>query len=42
MARESMNLRGQKFEFDSASKMGADGVPASVKVRGTAPSGDAD
>jgi imidazolonepropionase-like amidohydrolase len=42
MARESMNLRGQIFEFDSAGKAGADGMPASVQVRGSSPTGDAD
>jgi imidazolonepropionase-like amidohydrolase len=41
MARESMNLRGQIFEFDSASKPGADGMPATVTIRGSSPTGDA-
>jgi len=41
MARESMNLRGQIFEFDSAGKVGADGMPVSLTIRGSAPSGDA-
>ena len=27
MGRESMNLRGQVFEFDSDGKAGADGMP---------------
>src|SRR5213078_1250388 len=34
MGRESMNLRGQVFELDSAGKTGADGMPASMVVRG--------
>jgi len=41
MARESMNLRGQIFEFDSAGKTGADGMPSSVTIRGSSPKGDA-
>ncbi len=41
MARESMNLRGQIFEYDLASKPGADGMPASIIIRGFSPTGDA-
>jgi imidazolonepropionase-like amidohydrolase len=41
MGRESMNLRGQVFELDSAGKAGADGMPASLTIRGVTPSGDA-
>ena len=41
MGRESMNLRGQVFETDSATKFGADGLPTSVTVRGFTPNGDA-
>src|SRR5438874_13579545 len=41
MGRESMNLRGQVFETDSATKFGADSVPASITVRGFTPNGDA-
>jgi hypothetical protein len=41
MGRESMNLRGQAFETDSATKLGADGVPTSITVRGFTPNGDA-
>ncbi len=41
MGRESMNLRGQVFELDSAEKLGADGLPTSVIVRGVTPNGDA-
>src|SRR5256714_12470711 len=36
-----MNLRGQVFETDSATKLGADGVPTSIIVRGFTPNGDA-
>src|SRR5512133_3069828 len=41
MGRESMNLRGQVFETDSATKFGAEGLPTSVTVRGFPPTGDA-
>ena len=41
MGRESMNLRGQVFELDSAEKIGADGLPTSITVRGFTPTGDA-
>src|SRR5437773_5416749 len=41
MGRESMNLRGQVFETDSATKFGAEGLPTSVTVRGFTPNGDA-
>jgi imidazolonepropionase-like amidohydrolase len=41
MARESMNLRGQIWETDSAGKPGADGQPASLIIRGVSPQGDA-
>jgi hypothetical protein len=41
MGRESMNLRGQVFETDSATKLGENGVPTSVTVRGFTPNGDA-
>lgn len=41
MGRESMNLRGQVFELDSAVKPGRDGMPMTVVVRGVTPSGDA-
>jgi hypothetical protein len=41
MARESMNLRGQVFEYDSSGKPGSDGLPASLEIRGTTPQGDA-
>jgi imidazolonepropionase-like amidohydrolase len=41
MGRESFNLRGQVFELDSSGKAGADGMPASIVIRGVTPTGDA-
>ncbi len=41
MARFSMNLRGQVWEFDYAGKPGADGMPVSMTIRGVTPQGDA-
>jgi len=41
MGRESMNLRGQVFELDSSGKAGADGMPATITIRGVTPQGDA-
>jgi imidazolonepropionase-like amidohydrolase len=41
MARESMNLRGQVWEVDYRGKAGADGMPATLTVRGVTPQGDA-
>src|SRR5438067_11344057 len=41
MGRESMNLRGQVFELDSAEKPGPDALPTSITVRGFTPNGDA-
>jgi imidazolonepropionase-like amidohydrolase len=41
MARESFNLRGQVFDFDSNGKSGTDGMPVSLKIRGVTPQGDA-
>jgi Amidohydrolase family len=41
MARESLLLRGQVFESDSASHVGADGMLDRVAVRGFTPNGDA-
>ena len=41
MGRESMNVRGQVFELDSSGKAGADGMPASITIRGSIPQGDA-
>ena len=41
MGRESLILRGQVFELDSSGKPGADGMAATVEVRGSTPTGDA-
>jgi len=41
MGRESFLLRGQVFETESASHVGADGVPDRVTIRGFTPNGDA-
>jgi imidazolonepropionase-like amidohydrolase len=41
MGRESFNLRGQVFELDSSGKAGADGMPATIVIRGVTPTGDA-
>jgi hypothetical protein len=41
MGRESINLRGQVFELESSGKAGADGMPASLVIRGVTPQGDA-
>ena len=41
MGRESMNLRGQVFELDSTGKLGVDGVPSAIAIRGVTPQGDA-
>lgn len=41
MGRESLNLRGQVWEVDATGKEGADGMPASVTVRGVTPQGNA-
>ena len=41
MERDSMNLRGQKFEMDQATTLGADHLPQRLVVRGFTPNGDA-
>jgi imidazolonepropionase-like amidohydrolase len=41
MARESLLLRGQAFELDSASHLGRDGMLDRVVIRGFTPNGDA-
>jgi imidazolonepropionase-like amidohydrolase len=41
MARESLLLRGQVFEQDSATRDGKDGMPSSIVIRGYTPTGDA-
>lgn len=39
--RESLDLRGQVWEMDVRGVPGADGLPASLEVRGVTPQGDA-
>jgi hypothetical protein len=39
--RESILLRGLTFETDETMRMGADGMPSDVVIRGVTPSGDA-
>jgi imidazolonepropionase-like amidohydrolase len=41
MGRESMNMRGQVWEIDYTGKPSADGMPATMTVRGVTPQGDA-
>jgi len=41
MGRESLVLRGQVFELDSAANVGNNGMFARVAVRGHTPNGDA-
>jgi len=41
MGRESMNLRGQVFETDSAIHLGGDGMIDRLAIRGFTPQGDA-
>jgi len=41
MSRESLNLRGQVWEIDTAVAPGTDGMPARLTVRGVTPQGDA-
>src|SRR3954451_714819 len=41
MSRESLNLRGQVWEIDTAITPGADGMPARLVVRGVTPTGNA-
>ena len=40
ISRETWNLRGQKFDLDTIQTFGADGMPATIQVHGTTPSGD--
>jgi hypothetical protein len=40
MARMSLNLRGQMWEQDEATKLGADGAISDYRLRGFSPSGD--
>jgi imidazolonepropionase-like amidohydrolase len=41
MSRESILLRGQVWEIDQSVKLGADGMPSTMIVRGVTPEGDA-
>jgi len=41
MSRETLNLRGQIFELDAATRLGADGLIAQTRIRGFTPQGDA-
>jgi imidazolonepropionase-like amidohydrolase len=41
MARDSMNMRGMVTEIEESVKLGSDGMPISVVVRGFTPTGDA-
>jgi imidazolonepropionase-like amidohydrolase len=41
MGRESMDLRGQVWEIDYRGTSAADGMPASMTIRGVTPQGDA-
>ncbi len=41
MGRESLNLRGQVWETDYSGRTGADGMPATMTIRGVNPQGDA-
>ena len=40
-SRESILLRGQVWEMDQSIKLGADGMPSALVVRGVTPQGDA-
>lgn len=40
-ARESLNLRGQVWEVDYQGKLGPDGMPLTVTIRGVTPQGNA-
>ena len=39
--RQSMQMRGLVFEVDETIRLGADGMPVEIQVRGVTPSGDA-
>ena len=41
MSRESLLLRGQVWEQDQSVKLGPDGMPSEVAIRGVTPEGDA-
>jgi imidazolonepropionase-like amidohydrolase len=40
MSRESLLLRGQVWESDETVKLGDDGMPAALEIRGVSPQGD--
>jgi imidazolonepropionase-like amidohydrolase len=40
MGRETLVLRGQVFESDSTTRIGKDGMPAAITIRGFSPNGD--
>jgi imidazolonepropionase-like amidohydrolase len=40
MSRESLLLRGQVWESDESVKLGDDGMPATLEIRGSSPQGD--
>ena len=41
MSRDSVLLRGQVWEMDQSARLGPDGMPAALTVRGYTPNGDA-
>ncbi|MGZ3306395.1 MAG: hypothetical protein ACXU8U_11095, partial [Asticcacaulis sp.] len=41
MSRETFNLRGQLFDIEETQLFDANGMPSTLRVRGTTPSGDA-
>src|SRR6185369_8724180 len=41
MGRETWNLRGQPWDWDSAGKAGKDGLPVALVIHGSSPQGDA-
>lgn len=41
MGRETWNLRGQPWDWDSAGKAGKDGLPVALMIHGSSPQGDA-
>ncbi|MBW8814489.1 MAG: amidohydrolase family protein [Caulobacterales bacterium] len=41
VGRETWNLRGQPWDWDSAGKAGPDGMPVALAIHGSSPQGDA-
>jgi hypothetical protein len=41
MSRDSILLRGQVWELDERVRLGSDGMPSTLVVRGVTPEGDA-